>query len=82
MENPNLHFNSEIDQMQCCFGINDIFDIYYDQNNNNELFLIYPSENFTIKVIRLKDNQLIKTLEGHKGKIRSIRHFKDKLQSK
>ena len=82
MENPNLHFNSEIDQMQCCFGINDIFDIYYDQNNNNELLLIYPSENFIIKVIRLKDNQLVKTLEGHKGKIRSIRHFKDNINQK
>ena len=82
MENPNFRFNSVIQEMDCCFGINDIFEIYYDQNNNNELHLICPSENYSIKVIRLKDNQLIKTLVGHTGKITLIRRFYNNINKK
>ena len=80
MENPNFKFNSIIQEMNCCFGINDIFDIYYDQNN--ELYLISPSDNFTIKIIRIKDKKLIKTLEGHTGKITLIRHFYNNITKK
>ena len=82
MENPNFKFNSIIQEMNCCFGINDIFDIYYDQNNSNELYLICPSDNFTIKITRIKDNQLIKTLEGHTGRITLIRHFYNNITKK
>ena len=82
MENPNFRFNSVIQVMDCCFGINDIFEIYYDQNNNNELYLIAPSENYSIKVTRVKDNHLIKTLVGHTGKISLIRRFTDNINKK
>jgi len=82
MENPNFRFNSVIQVMDCCFGINDIFEIYYDQSNNNELYLIAPSENYSIKVTRVKDNQLIKTLVGHTGKISLIRRFSNNINKK
>ena len=55
--------------MNFSFCINDIFDIYNNKNNNNELCLIFPSDNFTIKITRLLDNHLIKSLEGHISKI-------------
>ena len=82
MENPNFHYNSIVQEMNCCFGINDIFDIYYDLNDNNELYLIYPSDNFSIKITRLKDNQLIRNLDGHTGKITLIRCFYNYISKK
>jgi len=82
MENPNFRFNSVIQEMDCCFGINDIFDIYDDKSNNNELYLIFPSANFSIKITRIKDNQLIKTLEGHTGKITFLKHFYNDIELK
>lgn len=80
MENPNIRFNSNIQKMNDCFGINDIFDTYYDKNKNNELNLILPSDNYSIKIIRLKDNKLIKNLQGHTGKITLIRHFYNNIK--
>ena len=80
--NPNIRFNSIIQKMNCCFGINDIFDIYHDKNNNNELCLIFPSDNFVIKITRLLDNHLIKSLEGHTGKISFLKHFYNEFEQK
>lgn len=82
MENPNFRFNSIVQEMNDCFGINDIFAIYYDKKDNNELYLISPSKNFSIKVTRLKDNKLIRTLEGHTGKITLIRHCFNSITQK
>ena len=79
-ENPNFKFKNVVKHMDCCFGINDIFDIYYDKNNNFELYLISPSENFSIAITRLKDNQLIKSLQGHNQKITSLRCFYDEIK--
>ena len=76
-KNPNFHLNSILKQMNDCFGINDIFDIFYDKKNNNELYLISPCKGFLIEITRLRDNQLIKLLKGHDGKISLIRHFFD-----
>ena len=81
MENPNFRFNSVLQKMDSCFGINDIFDTYFDQNIK-EFLLIFPSKNFSIKIVRLKDNQLIKTLEGHTGKITLIRKFHNNINKK
>ena len=81
-ENPNFKFKNVVKHMDCCFGINDIFDIYYDKNNNFELYLISPSENFSIAITRLKDNQLIKSLQGHNQKITSLRCFYDEIKQK
>lgn len=73
---PNLTKKLDIIKMECCFGINDIFDIYYSKNDNNELYLIYPGDDFKIIIMRLKDKKKIKELIGHKEKsIRMIRHF-------
>ena len=73
--NPNLKLNSIVKQMKCCWGINDIFDIYYSFNENNELYLITADDNSAISITRLRDNQLVKSLGGNKGNINMIRHF-------
>ena len=40
MESPNFRFNSIIQEMNCCFGINDIFDIYYLNISKKKFILI------------------------------------------
>ena len=82
MDNPNIRFNSIVQEMKCCFGINDIFAVYYDKNNNNELYLIFPSENYSIKITRLIDNHFIKSLEGHQNQISFVKHFYNNIAQK
>ena len=82
MDNPNIRFNSILKKMNCCFGINDIFDVYYDKNNNNELYLICPSDNYSLSITRLRDNQLIKSLEGHEDQISFVKHFYNNFNQK
>jgi hypothetical protein len=76
--NPNLKFKSLVREMKCCFGINDIFDIYYSHNENNELYLISADANNTISITRLRDNKLVKSLGDNNGSIKTIRHFYNK----
>ena len=78
ISSPNLKYNSIIKTTDCCFGINDIFDIYYAQNENNELYLISADENFTIAITRIRDNKFVKSLGNNNEKIRMIRHFNNK----
>jgi hypothetical protein len=81
--NPNLKFKEIFKKIDCCFGINDEFDIYYAHNENNELYLISADINYTISITRLRDKKLVKSLstEG-KQQIKMIRHFYDKKNNK
>ena len=76
--NPNFRLKETIIEMKCCFGINDIFDVYNAPNDNNELYLVSPGENSSIFINRLKDKKLIKELEGIKGQIHFLKHFYNK----
>ena len=79
--NPNFKLKKTIIEMKCCFGLNDIFDVYNASNDNNELYLISPGkkgENSSILITRIKDNKLIKELEGFKGQIHFLKHFYNK----
>ena len=82
--NPNFKFKQVARETKCCFGINDIFDIYYAPNENNELYLISADNNSSISIIRLRDNKLVKNLEGENGNstIYMIRHFYNKFNKK
>ena len=57
--NPNFKLKETIIEMKCCFGINDIFDVYNAPNDNNELYLISPGENSSILITRIRDKKLI-----------------------
>ena len=76
--NPNFRLKETIIEMKCCFGINDIFDVYNAPNDNNELYLVSPGENSSIFINRLKDKKLIKELEGIKAQIHFLKHFYNK----
>lgn len=78
-KNPNFRFKEVFKDLSCCFGINDIFDIYYDQANNNELYLITSDKDFKISITRIRDKQLIKSLPGIENhRVNMIRHFYNK----
>ena len=75
-KNPNLAFKEIIKDIDCCFGINDVFDIYYDQKQNNELYLITADKNYSISITRIKDKKLMKSIpSGQKNQIKMLRHF-------
>ena len=75
-KNPNLKFREIIKEIDCCFGINDVFDIYYDQKQNNELYLISADKNHSISITRLKDKKLVKSIPSGLDKdIKMLRHF-------
>ena len=76
IKNPNLKLKEVIKEMDCCFGINDIFDVYYNRKENNELYLISADKNYTISIIRIRDKKLVKSLPCTQNKeIKMIRHF-------
>ena len=81
--NPNLKYKEIFKQIDCCFGINDEFDIYYSHNENNELYLISADTNYTISITRIRDKKLVKSLptEGNQ-QIKMIRHFYNKKNKK
>ena len=76
--NPNFRLKETIIEMKCCFGINDIFDVYNAPNDHDELYLVSPGENSSIFINRLKDKKLIKELEGIKAQIHFLKHFYNK----
>jgi WD40 repeat protein len=76
--NPNFKLKETIIEMKCCFGINDIFDVYNSPNDNNELYLVSPGENSSIFITRFRDKKLIKKLEGIKAQIHFLKHFYNK----
>ena len=75
--NPNFKLKETIIEMKCCFGINDIFDVYNAPNDNNELYLVSPGEN-SILITRMRDKKLIKKLESIKANIHFLKHFYNK----
>lgn len=83
LTNPNLKLKEIIKEMDCCFGINDIFDIYYNRKENNELYLISADKNYSISITRIRDKQLIKSLKLTKNSdIKMIRHFYNEKNDK
>ena len=56
-------------------GWNDMFEIYISYQNNKE-YLASPNKNdFNINIISIIENKLVKSLEGHNNRIRTIRYF-------
>lgn len=80
--NPNFKYKEEIIEMENWFGINDVFDIYYSQKDNNEPYLISPYKNFSLAITRIKDKKIIHCLKGHNSKIKMIRLFINPIDKK
>jgi WD40 repeat protein len=71
----NLSYQLDISKTNDSIGVNDTFEVFISYKDCNE-YLISPNcENFNLDVYLLKNNQIIKSLEGHKNNILSIRYF-------
>ena len=77
-KNPNLKFKQNILESNDNKGFNDLFEVFTSLNDNNQ-YLISPNHlNYNLDIISLDNNQLIKSLKGHKSNITMVRYFTNK----
>ena len=74
-EPKNLEFKEDIITNNICWGWNDIFEVFISFQDNKEYLVSQNEKNYNIDIYGLIDNQLIKSLKGHKNKINSLRYF-------
>ena len=75
-EDPkNLKYKQNIVDTNTCLGWNDLFEIFISFNDQKEYLASPNKTNFNIDIISLNSNKLIKSLEGHKNDIRTVRYF-------
>ena len=74
-EPKNLKFKEDIITNNICWGWNDIFEVFISFQDNKEYLVSQNEKNYNIDIYGLIDNQLIKSLKGHKNKINSLRYF-------
>jgi len=76
MKDPkNLSYKLDISKTNDSIGVNDIFEVFISFKDCNEYLISPNSENYNLEVYLLKNNQIIKSLVGHKNNILSIRYF-------
>ena len=76
MKDPkNLSYKLDISKTNDSIGVNDIFEVFISIKDCNEYLISPNSENYNLDVYLLKNNQIIKSLVGHKNNILSIRYF-------
>ena len=80
---PNFIYKETISKESDCLSNCDTFDCY--KTKENDLILITPyidsinfqNEDYFINLINLKNNKIIKKLEGHKVRITTVRMFQN-----
>jgi len=70
----NLKFKYDITNTNSYYGINDIFEVFISYKDNKE-YIISKNFNYNLDIFTLLDNQKIKSLNGHKNNIRTVRYF-------
>ena len=72
---PNLKYKLDITNTNTYYGWNDIFEVFISYNDNKKYLISPNSNNYNLDIFTLFDNKKIKSLEGHKKNIRTIRYF-------
>ena len=81
--NPNFRFKEVITDKSDCLSSTYQFDCYKDKNGETILispFFDYPNilkQEHHISLINLKNNKVIKKLEGHKDRVLTVRYFQN-----
>jgi len=70
----NLKYKYDITNTNCSYGINDIFEVFISYKDNKE-YIISKNINYYLDIFTLLDNQKIKSLNGHKNNIFTVRYF-------
>ena len=75
VKEPNfLKFKSNITTMNTKHG-NDIFEVFVSYKYNEE-FLVSPnSNNFNLDIYKLRNNQIVVSIPGHKNHVTTVRYF-------
>lgn len=81
--NPNFRFKKILisDNYEQPFFY-DCFEIFYSYNQSNELYLISPSSDNSIRLFSIKDERIVLVLEGHKSSVIFVRHFFNPFEKK
>ena len=78
-KNPNFRFKQDILNSNDYTGFNDLFEVYLSIKDNNQYLISPNSVNFNLDIISIKDIEIIKSLEGHKNHITTIRYFTNNI---
>ena len=57
------------------YGCNDIFEVFKSYKDNKEYIISPNKDNYNLDIFILLDNKKIKSLNGHKNNIRTVRYF-------
>lgn len=74
----DLKFKEQIIKTNDCYGVNDIFEVFTSSKDNN-VYIASPNiDNYSLDIISLNPNKVIKSIRGHSGRITTVRYFSDK----
>ena len=71
----NLKYKYEINNINCSWGCNDTFEVFIFYKDNKEYIILTNNNNYNLDIFRLLDNKIIKSLNGHKNDINTVRYF-------
>ena len=80
---PNFTFKENIyTQCDCNYGLNESFDIFTSEINNNNYLITVNKANNNIEIIDIDSKTLIKVIEGNSSKFIYIKYFQNILTKK
>ena len=71
----NLKYKYDITNTNYPDGCNDIFELFISYKDNKEYIISPNINNYNLDIFTLLDNQKIKSLNGHKNNILTVRYF-------
>ena len=75
---PNFIFKEDIyTQCDCSYGLNESFDIFKSELNNNNYLIVANKNNNNIEIIDIETKSLIKTLELNSSKFMYIKYYQN-----
>ena len=74
--NPNeLKYHSCIVKDLSAKGVNDIFEVFLSNKDNQQYLISKNAKNHNLDIILLKDNKIVTSLKGHNNSITMVRYF-------
>ena len=75
---PNFIFKENIySESDCHYGLNESFDIFTSEINNNNYLLTANKNTNNIEIINIESKQLIKVIEGNSSKFIFIKYYQN-----
>ena len=71
----NLKYILDITNTNDLWGNNDLFEVFKSYKDNKEYIISKNINNYNLDIFLLLDNKKIKSLNGHKNRITTVRYF-------